>query len=246
VRTVSVDSRADRDIATEFGPHAGLGAKAFFGCGRIHRDRCCQPCKLLFAAAEGCKQCARAAVEQDHVDPVELLRGGEYDVVSWALDGARMGNQTAWVQGYLAGKGADPSIRTTRPTGTGIGCGSLHDAACSPYHFRQPYKLFSAAFDGCRDCVRAYIEDELLDPNVRSESGEFNALSWALAGASKGQDANWVQGFLEARGVTVPASGTAHPSRVLTTKEIYELFGKGVVLYNKMLTAQGRRQLHPY
>ena len=84
----------------------------------------------------------------------------------------------------------------------GFGCGGVrtHTAASSAGYCCQPYKLFSAAYDGCRECVRASIEDELVDPRVESPQGT-NALDWALQGAASDRETNWVQGYLEARGV---------------------------------------------
>jgi hypothetical protein len=202
-------------------------SQASYGCGRLHRDRCCQPYRLLYAAFEGCKDCVRAAVEQDHVSPAALLATPGHNPASWALEGAIAGKKTLWVQGYLAGKGANASDGLIARKGTGFGCGRPHQAACSPYHNDDKYAFFSAAHDGCCLCVPAYIEQKHLDPRVQSQTGDFNALSWARTGAADGRDTNWVQGYLEAHGVTVPEAP-------LTANNIYLLLGKCLLLYHRM------------
>ncbi|MFO0005216.1 MAG: hypothetical protein ACK559_29225, partial [bacterium] len=102
-------------------------------------------------------------------------------MASWALRGAKEGRSTWWVQGYLAGKGANPSGRLTTPRGAVRCCGQAHAAACSPQHVGQPCEFFSAAHDGCSHCVRFYVEVDLLNPATQSLNKKFNALSWARA-----------------------------------------------------------------
>ena len=224
-----------RSSAGERDSRPGLGAEPVFGCGQIHEEPCCQPFKLLFAAFAGCRECVRASVEREHVDPAMLLQRGECNVLAWAVWGAAEGHDAAWVQGYLAGKGAAPRTRSfvtiLGATGSGIGCGLSHTAACSPDHLCQPYKLFSAAHDGCRECVRAYVEDDLVNPRVQSQSGR-NALSWALWGAANEKDTSRVQGYLEALGVTMPHSSMDAPGagglpEVLSAEELDRVFGVG-------------------
>ena len=116
-----------RPSAGERDSRPGLGAEPVFGCGQIHEEPCCQPFKLLFAAFAGCRECVRASVEREHVDPAMLLLRGECNVLAWAVWGAAEGHDTAWVQGYLAGKGAAPRTRSSvtilGATGSGISCG---------------------------------------------------------------------------------------------------------------------------
>ena len=79
-------------------------------------------------------------------------------------------------------------------------CEQSHTRACDPAHAGQPYKFFSAAFAGCRRCVRRFTE-EGGDPAAQSKGRRHNALDWATFGKAEGEDADWVIGFLDGKGL---------------------------------------------
>ena len=178
------------------------------------------PTKLLVAAYLGCRSCVRDSV--DGATP-ELLDRAFRE----AVQGASSGRDTAWVQGYLAGKDAAQSSQRAE-------CSRVHEAACSSEHANQPCRLFSAAHDGCRECVRRYIEEDGVDPREASHSGR-NALLWALWGAANEKNTAWVQGYLEARGVTIPHNDTGRGGpeglpEVLSPRELVRVFGTGATM----------------
>jgi hypothetical protein len=158
------------------------------GCGHVHQRPCSHPWQLWFAAYEGCKDCARASMEDA---PFQH----NYIAACFAMWGAEASYDTMWVQGYFAGKGVVPESGATT-----FACSISHDVACSPDYQGQPCKLFSAAYHGCRVCVQQYLDNEEVKPRAQSRSG-YNALDWALWGAANEHSTSWVQGFLEARGV---------------------------------------------
>ena len=47
---------------------------------------------------------------------------------------------------------------------------------------KMRYHLFSAAHDGCLQCVRRLIEDDGIPADAQSVSGNFNVLEWAKHG----------------------------------------------------------------
>ena len=46
----------------------------------------------------------------------------------------------------------------------------------------QRFSQFSAAHDGCLECVRRLIEDDGIPADAQSVSGNFNVLEWAKHG----------------------------------------------------------------
>jgi len=85
-------------------------------------------------------------------------------------------------------------------------CGQKHTRALSSTRLPTPlYKYFSAAYDGCLQCVEAALTDREVGVADLSYSGAYNALSWAEFGEQEGQkDTAAVQSFLKARGLEVP------------------------------------------
>ena len=179
------------------------------------------PTKLLVAAFLGCRACVRGSIDSA---TTQLLQ----QAFLAAVKGAGRGGDTAWVQGYLSGKGAAQSSKRAD-------CQRSHNAACSADYSGQPYLLFSAAHDGCRECVRRYIEDDGINPGATSQSGR-NALLWAVWGAGNQKDTSWVQGYLEARGGATLHNGTERRGpedlpQVLSAEERRRVFGSDNAMF---------------
>ena len=132
-----------------------------FGRGHVHQRPCSHPWLLLFAAYDGCKDCARASMEDAHLVPTPLRGFYNYISACFAMSGAEASYDTMWVQGFFAGKGVIPESGVTT-----FACSISHVVACSPDHQGQPCKLFSAAYHGCR--VRSTMPGEGAGRPIRS------------------------------------------------------------------------------
>ena len=85
-------------------------------------------------------------------------------------------------------------------------CQLQHVAACKRRPGDPKYAYFSAAFDGCLQCVRRWTESGHVDVNVMSDHGGYNAMSWAHYGKEGGHNTDAVQAFLADKRVTLPPS----------------------------------------
>ena len=167
------------------------------------------------AAYDGCVDCVRKALDDKEVHVDQRSDSAAFDLMQWAAWGNQeAGNDTTAVQELLLERGA-----TRQPDGkrakTGSAestcsqqwpraerrdlCAQSHTRACDATHTGQPYLFFSAAFAGCPQCVRRYIE-EGGDAAVQCHRGVHNALGWAELGKREGQDTDWVIGYLEGKG----------------------------------------------
>ena len=75
-----------------------------------------QPHLFFSAAYAGCEVCVRRYVEQDRVDPTVTSESGRANAMLWAVYGQRKGHNTAWVRGFLYGRGLPYPQKKSRET----------------------------------------------------------------------------------------------------------------------------------
>jgi hypothetical protein len=171
------------------------------------------PLHCFFSAAyDGCLMCVHAALARGDVELADVSGSGAYNVLDWAELGEAEGNDTSELQMFLRARGLPATTETP-----GL-CGRAHAPVGFKKQTGQACDLFAAAYAGCLQCVKFYVEEVGVKVDMWTESGRPTAMAWAIYGEEMGKSTKKVREYLEGRGVAA-AAGThqgpgseCHPS----------------------------------
>jgi len=149
--------------------------------------------KMFSAAAEGCLRCVRYYVEREKIPHDITSESGQYtalDFAAWST--LQDGVDTTEVQRYLKQQSAHETGGVNTAQGLVPAAFSDYTGSCNPRRrvfdrrssTDEAVKMFhGAAYDGCKDCTKFWVEHRHLSPLVTS--GGYSAVGWARYGAQQ-------------------------------------------------------------
>ena len=141
---------------------------------------------MFQAAQAGCLTCVRYYMMQKQVELNSTSEEG-WSVIEHAMRGVREGRAgAADVLRYLRELGALNAEYMPESAFEGIVCasGRIHKPSAAERRDLK-YFMFQAAYEGCVECVKAYISVKRVNVQSTSEHRCFTMLDWAKEGVRK-------------------------------------------------------------